>query len=564
VRHALAGRPTTLADYLAIIRRRIWIIAIPLIVAPAMAVLLSSRQQPLYRASAEIYVKRSDVAAASVGVTNPTLQQDPVRFLKTQAGVARDPKLARRVVDHAGVPGVSAGGLLASSSVEPQPDADILEIAVNRVSSGDAVRLTNAYADEFAKYRTELDTARINDAIESVKKRMQTLRANGVSISSAAYGALLQNQTQLETVGKLLADNTQVLRPAEGAAKIRPRTRRNGILGLLLGGMLGIAMAFVAEALDKRVRSEGEIAETLGMPLLGRLPRPSRKLRKANELVMLAEPRSIAAEPIRTLRTNIEFANLERNARAIMITSSVQREGKSTTVANLAVALTRAGRRVALVDLDLRRPFLHRFFRIKGMPGVADVVLGRFELSDALRSVPVASPTRRAKASAANRLPAGANSSNGHGNVDGILQVLPAGTIPLDAGELVGSEALGKILEKLRKQFDFVLIDAPPLLVVGDAMTLSAKVDAIFVVTRLKVAHRGMLHEIARLLETCPAEKLGYVVASAELGEGYGYAYASWAWSLSPPSARRKEGISRQRGDGPRSAFSGRPDWRSC
>ena len=524
---AVANRPTTLADYVAILARRKWIILIPLVLAPLMAVWISSIQQPLYRASASIYLKRADIAAAVSGVTDPTLQQDPVRFLNTQANVARDPVLAQQVVARARVPGANPGSLLASSSVTPNPNADLLDVTVDNVSSADAVRLTNAYADEYVKYRTKLDTARINDALQKVRARIRTLRANGISVDSPAYAALLQSQTSLDTVGTLLANNTQVLNHAGGAAKIRPKTRRNGILGLLLGGLLGIGLAFVAEALDKRVRSEREIEEGLRMPLLARLPRPPRDLRKDNSLVMLADPRGIAAEPIRTLRTNIEFANLERNARTIMITSSVQREGKSTTIANLAVALTRAGRRVALVDLDLRRPFIHRFFRVKSMPGISDVVLGRFKLADAMRTVPISAPVNgRSRAGTRSEPHAASPSSNGQGQMHGVLQVLPAGTIPADPGELVGTEALGDVLEALGKQFDFVLIDAPPLLVVGDAMTLSAKVDAMFVVTRLKVVHRGMLHEVARLLEACPAVKFGYVVASAELGEGYGYAYA--------------------------------------
>jgi len=525
---AFASRPTTLADYLAIVRRRKWIIVLPLLLAPAMAVILSSRQQSLYQASAQIYVKRADIAAAVAGVTDPTLQVDPVRFLKTQASVARDPKLAERVVAAAGVPGVSAGALLGSSSVSPDPNADLLNIAVTNEKPEVAVRLANAYADQFTKYQTDLDTARINLALERVRARIKSLRAHGVSIDSAAYGTLLDSQTRLETVGIQLANNTQVLRPADGAGKISPRPRRNGILGFLLGGILGIGLAFIAEALDKRVRSEREIADTVTLPLLARVPRPARRLRKANSLVMLAEPRSIAAEPVRALRTNIEFANLERNARTIMITSAVQREGKSTTIANLAVALVRAGRRVALVDLDLRRPFLHRFFGVKSVPGVTDVVLGRFKLSDAMRPVPVSAPggQRSSTAPAPVQFPLASASSNGHGQLDGVLNVLPAGTIPPDPGELVGTEGLGDLLDSLRDQFDFVLIDAPPLLVVGDAMALSARVDAMFVVTRLKVVHRGMLHELARLLEACPAEKFGYVVAGAELGETYGYAYA--------------------------------------
>ncbi len=408
-----------------------------------------------------------------------------------------------------------------------------------------AVRLANAYADQFTKYQTDLDTARINLALERVRARIKSLRAHGVSIDSAAYGTLLDSQTRLETVGIQLANNTQVLRPADGAGKISPRPRRNGILGFLLGGILGIGLAFIAEALDKRVRSEREIADTVTLPLLARVPRPARRLRKANSLVMLAEPRSIAAEPVRALRTNIEFANLERNARTIMITSAVQREGKSTTIANLAVALVRAGRRVALVDLDLRRPFLHRFFGVKSVPGVTDVVLGRFKLSDAMRPVPVSAPggQRSSTAPAPVQFPLASASSNGHGQLDGVLNVLPAGTIPPDPGELVGTEGLGDLLDSLRDQFDFVLIDAPPLLVVGDAMALSARVDAMFVVTRLKVVHRGMLHELARLLEACPAEKFGYVVAGAELGETYGYAYA-YGYAATEPEHVEKQRVS--------------------
>ena len=541
---AFASRPTTLADYLAIVRRRKWIILLPLLVAPAMAVILASRQQSVYQASAEIYVKRANIAAAVAGVTDPTLQVDPVRDLKTQASVAGDPTLAKRVVAAANVSGMSADALLGSSSVTPDPEADLLNVAVTNGNPQAAVRLANVYATEFTKYRTELDTARINDALDGVNAQIKSLRARGVSIDSPSYATLLDSQTRLATVGKLLADNTHVLKPAEGAGKVSPRPRRNGIIGFLLGGILGIGLAFVAEALDKRVRTEREIADSLGLPLLGRIPRPARRLRQTNSLAMLAEPRSLAAEPVRALRTNVEFANLERDARTIMITSSVQREGKSTTVANLAVAMVRAGRRVALVDLDLRRPFLHRFFRVKPLPGVTDVLLGRLKLSDAIRPVTVSAVrgSRSTNTPAAVRLSAASNSSNGHGELDGVLNFLPAGTIAPDPGELIGSEGLGKLLDALRDQFDLVLIDAPPLLVVGDAMTLSARVDAMFAITRLKVVHRGMLHELARLLEACPAEKLGYVVAGAELGESYAYAYGyGYGYAASEPEQVEKQ-----------------------
>ena len=543
---AFSNRPTSLADYLAIFRRRRWTIALPLVLVPALTLALSAAQKPLYQASAEIYVKRGDSAAAIAGVTDPTLQVDPTRFLKTKASVVRDPRLAERVVAKAGVPGMTPGSFLGSSSVTPNPGADLLEVAVKSPEVQSAVRLVNTYANEMTSYLTEIDTARINDALENVKTRIRTLRAQGVTLGSPAYATLLQNQTQLETVGKLLANNTQVLRPAVGAEKVRPRTRRNSILGLFFGGFLGIGLAFLAEALDKRVRSEREVDEALGLPLLGRIPKPDRRLRQAGDLVMLAEPRSMAAEPIRKLRTNVEFMNLERNARTIMVTSSIQREGKSTTIANLGIALARGGRRVALVDLDLRRPYLNRFFlTVPATPGITDVVLGRLELSDAIRPVPIPTPDPRAGRRGNVRIgvPVAADSTNGHGRLDGVLNVLSAGTLPPDAGEFVGTEPVSRILEALGEQFDYVLIDAPPLLAVGDAMTLSAAADAMFVMVRLNVVHRGMLKELARLLEGCPAEKLGYVLAGAELGEGYGYPYA-YEYEQPEPERSRRQPVS--------------------
>jgi Mrp family chromosome partitioning ATPase len=533
MREAFTNRPTTLADYLAIVRRRKWIVLIPLVLAPVMAVYISSGKKPLYRASAQILVKRADIAAAVAGVTDPTLQVDPIRFMQTEASIARDPGLAQRAAAASGVPGVSGATLLGSSSVTPETDADVLNVAVTYGDRESAVRLVNAYAEEFTKYTTEIDTARVNDALKNVRAQIASLRGHGVSVDSPAYSDLLGSRTKLETFAKLLANNTQVLQPAEGAGKVSPNPRQKGIVAALLGGILGLGLALLAEALDKRVRSEEEIEHILRLPLLARLPKPARRLRRANEIVMLSEPRSFAAEPVRALRTSIDFVNIERNARTIMVTSSVQREGKSTTVANLAVALARTGRRVALVDLDLRRPSLNRLFRIRSSPGVTDVVLGRVTLSDALCAVPVPTPGASRERAVPPQVRVASNSSNGHSHVEGFLQVLPAGASPPDPGELIEGEALDSILGGLAERFDLVLIDSPPLLVVGDGITLSAKVDAMVVMTRLKVVHRGMLRELVRVLEACPAEKFGYVVASAELsdtyeyGYGYGYGYAA-------------------------------------
>jgi succinoglycan biosynthesis transport protein ExoP len=537
----ISARPATLADYLAILRRRKWmIIGLPVMTA-LVAYVVSTTQSPQYKANASVIFDRSNIAAAIANITPDSASS---LFVTTQARVARSPELAQRVVDRAGV-GISAGAFLGESSATAETDANVLDLSVSDRSKGDAVRLADAYAEEFASYKTERDTATINDALRSLRERLKSLRARGLE-TTPAFLTLSQYEGQLETIGKLLANNASVLQPA-AASKVRPLPRRNALVGALLGGFLGLGLAFLAEALDRRVRSEKEIEEALGLPVLGRLPRPGRRLRNANNLVMVSEPTGVHAETFRRLRTSLEFVNHDRSARTILFTSAGPREGKSTTVANLAVALARAGRRVALVDLDLRRPFLHSFFHIRGDQGITDVVVNMVELDDAIR--PLAIPANAAFGTSQARngrrtASSPVSGSNGRSEAEGVLHLLPSGTIPPAADEFLESEGVSKVLENLSNQFDVVLVDGPPLLAVSDVMTLSTKVDAMVVVTHFGI-HRRQLQELARQLQNCKATVLGFVLTGVSHGDSYsyGYGYDPHVYDARRPAERRSERV---------------------
>jgi len=512
-----AGHAATLRDYLHVLRRRKWIILQAAVLVPAAAIGFSLHQQKLYRASAQVLLSSQNLATELTGTQQTGVSVQPDRVAQTQADVARVPAIAARVLRRVPGTGLTVQRFLSRSGVSTATNADILTFEVVNRDAVLARRLVDEYAASYTVYRRSLDTAAIHTALQSVDARIgQLVDAGGRG--GALYASLVERQQTLATMQALQTSNAAVVQQAQKVSQVQPKTSRNAILGIFLGIVLGIGLAFLREALDTRVRNAEEIGERLGgLSLLARVPVPSKKLRAKNRLVMLDSPTGVQAEAFRMLRTNLDFATLGRSARTIMVTSAVEQEGKSTTIANLAVALARTGQRVVLVDLDLRRPFLHKFFDLDS-PGITQVALGHISLEEALVPVAIADARQRWKAN-------GNGNGNGHGAVKGILEVLPSGPIPPDPGEFVGTAVLSEILEELRMRADFVLIDAPPVLHVGDAMALSTKVDGILVVTRMQVVRRHMLNELARQLANAPTPVLGFVVTAADEEESYGYGY---------------------------------------
>jgi Mrp family chromosome partitioning ATPase/capsular polysaccharide biosynthesis protein len=523
-------KPTSLRDYLRILRRRKWIVLLAAVLVPLSAALVTHQQPPRYEASADVLLNRQSLAATLNGSQDPNLLQDPDRLGKTQAALARVPTLAENVLRATGFTNRTPGGFLASSSVAAVAGTDVLlSFSVSDRSPTVAERLATAYATQYTLYRRQLDTDALDAARQQIQTRIQQLRASGLSTGSSLYATLVDKEQALRTLEALQGSNASVVKPADGANQTQPRTLRNGILGGLIGIVLGLGLAFLSEAVDRRVRSEDDLEAALGPPLLARLPKPSKAAMKGGELVMVEHPSSIEAEAFRRLRTNIEFANIERQARTIMVTSAGPKEGKTTTIANLAVAFARAGRRVALVDLDLRSPNIDRVFGIRGRPGVTHVALGHCSLDEALTRIPLhGDSTPRVQQNGNGRGPA----------ITGMLEVLTAGVVPPNPGEFVTSDSIVNILDGL-SDADLVLVDAPPLLAVGDTVALSARVDSLFVVVRMNMISREVLHELARTLEICTCEKLGYVIAGTNIRQAYGYAGYGYPAQLSPRERER-------------------------
>jgi succinoglycan biosynthesis transport protein ExoP len=463
--------PLTIRDYLSVLRRwrrRIFVAAALSLVAAAT---YSLTDEPRYAASAKVLVGLADAPR------NTTQRVAPERINDTQAALAHTTEVARRTLSAAGVTDISPEDFLGSSKVVPNAKNDVLVFRASDRDEDRAMALATEFARQFILYRRDID--------------------------DGAY---------VDQVGDAF-----LVAPAQEASKT-DQWKRNLLLGLALGLMAGVLLAFLAEALDTRVRSAAEAVRRLNLPLLGRLPKPPRKLRRKGRLVMFAEPNGPHAEPFRTLRTNLLLLNAEGDARTIMVTSAVSNEGKSTTAANLAVALARMGKRVIVADLDMRRPSLGRLFGLDERRfGVTEVLDGRVSLDSVLAPIRI-----------------GRGGSDG--SSEGSLHVLPAGSIPPNVGEFFASSRLSTLLAALTAQADILLIDGPPVLGTGDGVTLAAEVEALVLVARVDETRRAMLDETRDVLAMCKAEKLGVVVTSAPCEDTYRESLPSTAPAPAPQS----------------------------
>jgi capsular exopolysaccharide synthesis family protein len=272
--------------------------------------------------------------------------------------------------------------------------------------------------------------------------------------------------------------------------------------GAAAGLVLAVLIGLLRELLDTRVRTAEDVERVTELPLLGMIRRDNDVAR--HPLPVLDAARSPQAESFRTLRTNLRYVELDEVARSLVITSSIESEGKSTTCANLALAAAGLGQRVLLVDADLRRPAIGGLFGIDDTIGLSDVLIGQVTLDEAVQEV--------------------ARSG---------LRVLPAGAVPPNPNELLQSRAMTELIGQLHEQYDLVVFDTPPLLPVSDAAVLGVQVGGVAVVAASGRVQRAQLEAALRSLERVNARVVGAIVTMVPRRgpDAYGYGYGADAES---------------------------------
>jgi polysaccharide biosynthesis transport protein len=524
--HTVVGI-ATVASFGQIVRRRWKFVALITIVVFGLGVVYSLNETKQYRAEALVELSRTDLAATVTGTPGTTLLgTDFSRLAQTDATVASSEPIAAQAIKavHAGV---SARALLANSSVTSSPDTDLLTFEVNSVNPSQAIKLANAYARAYTQFQGQLDTAAVQSAVRGLSAQIAGFQRQGKSPPAALTG----RASELEVLRTLQASSTTVARPATSAPQVKPTPVRDAVLAAVAGLLLGLLGAFARDALDTRVTDENEISSRLGWPLLARLPTPSRSIRKSGAVASLAEPGGPDAEAVRILRAQVTYALRASGAKTVAITSAEVAEGKSTTAANLAVAIAQAGSHVVLLEMDLRRPSLARMFDLPSTtPGVSEVIFGDVPIRDALQQISLTSPD-----------------ASGNGRTDsgrGSLQLLVAGAALANVGELMGSDLVCRLIQDAADHADLVLIDTPPVVGIGDVSSLAQCVEAVLTVSRIGAVKRRALEELRRTITALPYRPLGVALTGVEgqLSQRYGYGYGYYSSRSPAAGANSREG----------------------
>jgi polysaccharide biosynthesis transport protein len=354
---------------------------------------------------------------------------------------------------------------------------DMVRVRAQIRSTEEKIRLEmrNVARAAESEYRTALaKEARLAANLEAVKREAQDTNRKSieygvlkreVETNRQLYQDLLTKtkQTGLET--ELKTTNIRVVEKAETPrGPVSPKRMRNYQVALILGLLVGIGLALGFEHLDNTFKTPEDVKEHLQVPFLGMVPDFGVKTsggaaRAPNASQVLKSPNAAVADAYRVLRTNLIFTSAETTGRVILVTSASPGEGKTTTLANLATALAQNGAKVLAVDADLRRPTLNHHFGLQKTPGLSDLIVGKSAASQAIQSTRV----------------------NG-------LQLLACGYQPPNPVELLGSPMMKQILDAIRAHYDWVLIDAPPLLAMADAPVLCSLVEGVVLVLAAEVA----------------------------------------------------------------------------
>jgi capsular exopolysaccharide synthesis family protein len=443
-----------LRDYLRAVRKRWWLVAGAIAVAVGVAVTVTLLTPPRYAASVTFFVSTRGTEVTQAFQGGQFAQQR----VKSYVDVMTSNRLAQAVADRDPAD-VTAEDIQGKITAQVVPDTVLLQATVTDTDRARALRLAQRMAVEFPALVGKLETP---------------------------------PGSKTPTVGVQI-----IAEPKLADAPVSPQPVRNIGLAVALGLIVGVGAAALRESLDRTIRSPETLQDAASAPVLSVIPF-DRKAEKA-PLITDGSAQSTRAEAMRQLRTNLQFVNVDRPLRSLVVSSALPGEGKSTTVCNLGIAFAEAGKRVIIIDADLRRPRVAEYLGLEGAVGLTNVLAGQTALRDAVQ-------------------PWGKSG----------LWVLPSGYVPPNPSELLGSGNMADLLTALSTGFDVILIDTPPLLPVTDAAVMSTLADGCLLVSRHAKTTVSQAATASAALAKVSAKLHGAVLTMAPAKSSGTYAYYAY------------------------------------
>lgn len=524
-----------LRHYASILWRWAWLIVLCTVLAAGAGFAFSNTQPKVYESSTRLLVNQAETLDR-VGyqdiLTSQQLTKTFSELLRTRPvlenaladlGLQLTPEQFGRTVRVQAVRDTMLLTLTASST-DPKHAADAANAVASAFIKENRKAQLGAAADSRSTLQAQLDS--LDRDIKSTSDQIDRLRSASASLTPEArqseisrlqatlsqyqltYTQLLKSEQEMRLAESKAYSSLRVVEPAGPSVDpVSPKTAQNTLLAALIGLMLAVGYVVVTEYLDDTVKTGDDVQQALGAPALGFVGRFKRRKGEGNLTLIEMGTHSPAVEAFRILRTNIDFTMLDRPGKAILVTSAAPGEGKTTTTVNLAQVMAQAGRRVILVDADLRRPSVHRWFDLRNDAGLTTALLSdQLSLPGALRS----------------------------GGMDN-LQVITSGPIPPNPAEILGSPRMARLVEELRGMADVVLFDCPPALAVSDPTILSGRVDGVLVVVDSARTRAGALDHLAETLERAGSgEKILGAVLNKLSSRSGGYYYTYQRYGYGP------------------------------
>jgi capsular exopolysaccharide synthesis family protein len=459
-------------------------------VCVAIAVVHHERAPKSYVATASVAFESGTLSDSALSVT-PSPSSEPQREANTEVLIADSPEVASAVAKQLKTP-ATASELLGQVTVETAPNADILDIVAKTGRPAYSASLANAFAQQYIAFRTKSELS----SVESTQTQLQHQLA-ALPAGSPERATLEQSLQRIASARAVAGGGATII----GLATPPDRPSGSGVstavaIGLLIGVAVAFSLLFLLDSIDRRVKTVEELEREYRLPALTVVSQTAFRSR-------LAKDRGDELEPYRILRSALDFAAVSRQLNCLMVTSAISGEGKTTVAVDLSHAIAFTGRRVVLIELDLRRPSFGSQFELDSRSGLTTALTGGAPVTELLVEPFAELPN---------------------------FSVLPAGLLPHNPSELLGSGAIAPLISDLRGEDGIVIVDAPPLNPVADAQVLlgNPAIDAVLVVARLDKTTREETRRARAILDHHGIDPVGLVVTGLRDASRYGYeAYAS-------------------------------------